>query len=179
MANEYIKHQLKNVRCAFAFLLTPNKKAPSYHTIKLLLPKNDPQTKAFLTVMEGLAQQRFGDKSQAYKIGQIQDGDLPNGKGVLDPNFAGCWLINPKTKVGNARFRVVDRARQDIFTPEAIYGGMWVNINLSLDAYKHKDYGNKFAIYMNSVQKCKDDVPFFNGSADEDGFDNLDAEEQV
>lgn len=182
MANEYITKQLKNVRCAFAYLITPNPKAPEHYTVKLLLPKSDPQTIEFLTFMENLALQRFGDKQKAYQTGQIQDGDLPGRNGTIDDNFRGHWLINPKTKIEGktaSKYRVVDRNLKVILDPAQIYGGMWININLAIDAYKSQQYGNKFAIYMNSVQKVKDDVPFFNASATNDGFDDLDANDAM
>ena len=183
MANEYTKHQIKNVRCAYAFLAEPNPKNPKFYTVKLMLPKNTPETNATINLLENLAEKRFGKKQAAYATGQIQDGDMPSKPGMpVTPEFAGHWLLNPKTLVnGKKKFALVDRNRNPITDPAQIYGGIWININLAIDAYKHPQYGNKFAIYINGVQKVKDDTPLFYGSIEDQdgGFDDLDNDEST
>lgn len=165
MKTEYIKESLKNVRCAYPHLFKGNPLAPTKHTVKILLPKSDPQTIKLISLFKQMAKTTFGDEKKAFTIGQIQDGDLPNKTGEMPEEFKGHYTINANTKVGNPRFRIVDRARQPIYAEEDIYGGCWLNVNLALNAYTHPKYGAKFAIYLNGVQKVKDDVPFGNGAS--------------
>lgn len=178
MANQTLTPlQLKNVRLSYPHLFDRNPLMTSgnWLSTKILMPKNDPQTIMFLQAMRKISKDVFGSEGLFEASVRWQDGDLPGRSGVVSPDTQGHFLFTAKTKEENkAKLALVDRNRNAIIDRSQIYGGIWANVNLALGAYKDQKFGNQFTIYLNGVQKVRDDVPFGNGSVGGDGFDNLD-----
>lgn len=168
MAFDGIKIMLENVTLSFPKLFEANEK--QMYTTEMLIPKGSPAAQTLIDAMTKKAVDVFQGKTLYNQTGQFRDGDLPNRKNKIREECAGHWMMSAKTSAKNGKtVTIVDRAHNAIIDPKEIYGGVKVNINVSVTAYNDPEYGPLFGIWINAVQKVADGTPLGSG----DGASNV------
>ena len=158
---------LKNTRILFPSLINPR---PSFngdtqeYSFTLLIPKNDPQVKAFENAYKEEVTSSLGPKARVRpflkpedKLSVLKDGDLKyeeveDKKKDLYAPYKGHYYINLKKPASKGEVKVVDEYKTPITTEEDIPHGATVNVVLDLSAYKHPNFGNQFSVKPVVVQ---------------------------
>lgn len=104
-----------------------------------------------------------GSKPAKYKYEPIRDGDLPNDKGEMIPEYADHWYINAKSDtkpviVGTEKGE--DGKYKEVTDPLKIVSGDWGRVCVNAYPYSHKVGGKGISWGLNHVQKIKDGIPF-------------------
>lgn len=139
--------------------------ADGKYKITLLIPK-ETDIKIIKQACHEAATTRWpGVKEGQYNV-FFQDGDnLAKPK----TEAKGCWVVKFKSK--NAP-RIVGPDVKPLEAGEMIYGGCWARVSFRAGAYDSPQSPIKKSVtlYLQNVQKIKDDAPF-GGSSPEDDFD--------
>ena len=144
------------------------------YSINILLPKDSPETKAFIKKLEGA----FA-ASMTEKLGKpipfancrhypIHDGDKADDDGNVDEITKGCWVIyaSNKRKPG-----AIDMKGNKLFSEDDLYSGAWYRASLSTWAWTNPKFGKGVSINLDNVLKVKDDEAFGGRAAPpEDDF---------
>lgn len=173
MANRSTRLVLKNVRCIYPKLFTPEEyQGKSRYGITLLLPKDSEQLEQVGGAIKRLLTDVYGSdaarKLQSFK-GSKQSWPLK----ALDD---GGFTLNPKRHADKGAPIVLDQAKRKLEpTDGRPYGGCWVNV--SLDVYAFDKAGAQgVTTYLNGVQLVREDEPLAGaGSAAScaDDFESL------
>lgn len=170
-------------RGSYVHLLKPrkNKAKPleaGKYQITIVLPKNKPETKAFIKELEkaftAAMIEKFGKAIpfNVIKHYPIKDGDLPNEDGDTNEAHAGCWVI---TASNSYKPHTIGLDGQDLLEESEVYSGAWYRATVGVYAWKHEESkGKGVSVDLKSVIKIKDDGRFGGGSrANEDFADDL------
>lgn len=145
-------------RINYAHLLEP---VPSmnggnpFYSCCVVIPKEDVETINAINSAIDAAYKAGGDKwggrapSKNSLHTPLRDGDEDRPD---DPSYANCYFINCKSK---NKPRIVDKDKQDIYDPDAIYSGMYANVVMNFYAYANN--GNRgIAAGLGDLQKVAD-----------------------
>ena len=152
--------------------------AEGKYEVTLLIPKTT-DIADLKKRLEEVGKEAFGAAwkgVEKQKNPTIRDGDeIANEKkaeGKDGETFRGNWVVRPRT---SRRPGVVGPDKRPIEDEEQIYGGCWGRLNVTPGSYNTS--GNKgVTLYLNAVQKAKDDEAFGGGRVDPDSvFEAMEA----
>jgi hypothetical protein len=155
------------VRLSYIHLLEPREaqagQKPKYDA-QLIIPKTCTKVIEQINQMVQYARDNAVQDGRAWAKtakSPLRDGDgeRPNG-GNYGPECKGCMVMNASS---TRKPGIVDRKLQQIIDPAEIYSGMWANVDLAFATYDMS--GNKgIKVYLNNVQKVRDDEPLGGAS---------------
>lgn len=167
------KQILRNVRLSFPDLWEARSfmdGEPKFGAT-LLLPKDDPQAKAFLAEVKRLGTEEFkAGWTKAKNL--VSDGDEKvKEDGTPYEGYAGHWAIRVSTK---KRPAVVDRDKSALVEADGKpYAGCYVNAVFGLNAFSSQ-YGKFITGTLSAIQFVGDGEAF-GGGASNGGLDDLDS----
>jgi hypothetical protein len=138
--------------------------------LTLLIPKKE-DISALRKTIDEVGKEFFGKawEAVAKKKPAIRDGDEwaneKKAEGKDAEVYRGNWYIRPRT---NDMPHVVGPDKKPISKDsKKFYGGCWARANVTAGSYDQKG-GKGVGLYLNAVQKVRDDEPFGNAGVDPD-----------
>src|SRR5574343_196708 len=118
------------------------------------------------------AKEAFGEgvDMAALKLPKFRDGDKPTDTGKMLDGASGCWVLKASS---SERPDVVDQKRQPMVSKDDFYAGCWARAQITIGAYSHPVGGRGIGLYLNNVQKVKDDTQFSGRQRAVDVFDEV------
>lgn len=127
---------------------------PPKYSVMVLIPKTDTETLEKINrAVEAVKQSKNGKKNLKGARGNLtflRDGD--EEKAEQYPEFAGHYFFNASSK---DPVLVVDRNKQEILDPRAVYSGCYGRV--SIDVFSYNSHGNKgITTALRAVQFLRD-----------------------
>lgn len=153
-------------------LFAPDKKGK--RTLDLLIPKSDPALPGFIKRCKELQAKAAG----AEKLGDkamygLMDGDkMEDANGNLKkesrPEYAGCVVVRPKTKLA---VQVIDENNQPVIEESEVYSGRWAQVSIDFYFLAFKEEGTNVTKKMvccslRAVKLGRHDERFSGGAVD-------------
>lgn len=140
------------------------------YSVTMYIPKTTDLT-SFKLAIKKVAVGSFGadiDLS-TLKLPLFRDGDKPTQTGKIIAEAKGCWVVKATSK------EKIDVILQDKSpaTPDDMYSGCWARAVIAVGSYIHPVGGRGVTLYLNGVQKIKDDTAFSGRPRVEDVFDAI------
>jgi hypothetical protein len=158
-------------RGSFVHLKEPKAPAPEadpVYSMSIVLPKDDPDTKPFMTQLKkncnATAKEKFGDKVTKIKY-PWKDGDEEERD-----EWAGCWVIAAKSK---SRPGVVGPDLKPVMDPELLYSGAYYRASVSEWGWSHPTGGKGISLNLDNVMWVKDGESFSGRASAEDDFSDF------
>lgn len=143
------------------------------YAVTMYFPKTTDMT-AFKMAIEKVARGNFGADVdlKTLKLPKFRDGDKPTETGKIIKEAAGCWVLKASSEEKNGPIKVVRADNPKIeCLPADIYSGCWARAVIAVGPFNHPVGGRGVTLYLNGVQKIKDDQPFSGRPRVEDVFD--------
>lgn len=183
MANKVYREFIKTPvgRLSFPALFekteTPNGKL--CYSATLAFPKDEAtktSLRAIKAAMENVARKNFGEtiNIKTLKFKAFKDGNVPNTQGVVRDEWKDCYVLTVQTN--NRPGLVGPDGKTYITDPDELYAGCWVRAHLVVCPFNHPVGGRGVTLFLNNLQKIKDDAPFAGGPRAEDVFDAVASE---
>jgi hypothetical protein len=166
-------------RGSFVHLIEPKAPAPEaepVYSMAIVLPKDDPDTKKFMSALKERVTEAAKDK--LGKVPRKLKAPWKDGDEEERPEWEGCWVVNAKSKV---RPGTVDSSLNPIMEPDKLYSGAYFRASVSPWAWSHKVGGQGVSLNLHNVMFVKDGEAFAGGTKAEDdfaGFAEAPAEEE-
>lgn len=169
------------VRFNFVHVFEPHsfENNPPKYSVMVLVPKSDTKTLAEIAkAIEAVKRSDKGKQNLKGVRGEVtflRDGD--EEKADQYPEFAGHYFFNTSSK---DPVIVVDRNKQEILDPRAIYSGCYGRV--SIDVFSYNSHGNRgVTTGLRAVQLLRDGEPLSGVSPVnvEAEFDDLDDDADI
>ena len=166
MANAKLKTPV--FRGSFVHLVEPKAPAPGAepkYSMAIVLPKEDPVTKAFMkelsAMVNGKATEKFGKLPKKLKK-PWKDGDAEDRE-----EWDGCWVVNASNK---SRPGIVGPDLQPVMDPEILYSGAHYRASISAWGWKHPTGGEGVSLNLDNVMWVQDGEAFVSRTNAADDF---------
>lgn len=155
-------------RGSFVTLFEARRPAPDAvpeYSITLSLPKDDPETKAFLKKYDAMGRAAYAEKfARPPKKMQnyIKDGDEEDRE-----EWEGCWVLKAKNKKypPGVSIKNSDGTLSRVDNPEDVKSGDYFKITVDVFPWKHPTGGSGYSMSLRNVLKTRDGEPFGAGSS--------------
>lgn len=148
----------------------PGKK---FYKACLMIPKKDKATiKKIEEATMAAATAKWGSKVPKNIKKPLKDGDEDQD---LDkyPEFEGFMYLNCKCK---RQPGIIDAKREEILDEEEVYSGAWGKASIDTYVFDRAD-GKGVAVWLNALQKLKDDERLSGGGWSVDEFEDEDEDD--
>lgn len=148
-----------------------------YYGITIVLPKDESEAMAFVKKMNSaikeLITDKYGDpKAKKYKWkNPMKDGD-----DEVTDQWENSWILQAKT---DRQPGVVDRQKQEVIDPTALYSGAWYRASISFYAWDHPTGGKGVSVSLSNVMKIRDDEAFDGRTDAESDFADVEYEDDI
>lgn len=177
-ANGYgnmVRVKTGKVRLSFPHLFERDEKYGKYQ-VQLLVPKGSDTEKVLNKAIENAKAdgktRLWGGKLPGKLRVCMMDGDEPDDNGETRPENEGHWLVSAKS---NNKPKVYDQDGGDIFDPEDIYAGCYVQA--IFDVFPYAGEGKGVSAILSGVKKIADGEKLGSGGYKPEASDFDDAED--
>lgn len=156
-------------RASFPYLMTKDPKTEKY-SVSVLLPK-DYDMAPLEAAVKAVLTKKYGADRKKWPTGlklpfHLQDEKAQAGRAGYEEGakYFNCWTYSAP--------QIIDRDRQEILDPDAIYPGVWLRAFVT--AFWFSQSGNTgVSFFLGNVQKVRDDSRIDNRPKARDEFDDI------